>query len=334
MKTYLKIIIALIAAIVAFSGFFILNRPESAKTLQSTDDAYVRADLTVVAPHVAGLISEVLVADNQHVAADELLLRIDERELQIRLANVGAEINSLEAQLTRQQSVITQARAAVDASAASLKLAENDRQRFAILARSGSGSVQAAQQAEKEWATQTAALARDRAGLRSAELQVAVLQAELDKARAEQDDAELKLSYAAVRAPVAGVVSQRRARAGAYTSVGEALLTIVPLEEIYVEANFRETQLANVRVGQAVDVSVDALPGVRLQGRVESLGAASGASFSLLPPHNASGNFTKITQRLPVRIELDKHQPEAARLRVGMSVRPSIDTGSDGAGRD
>lgn len=332
-KTSSKIVIGVIAAVAVIGAFLILNRPESAKAIQSTDDAYVRADLTVVVPQVAGLVTEMLVEDNQHVEAGAPLIRIDDRELQIRLADAKAAISSLKAQLARQQSVIVQAQATLKASAAGLKLAESNRQRFANLAHDGSGSVQAAQQAEKEWATQTATLARDQAGLLSAEQQVAIFQAELGKAVAQKDDAELKLSYSRMTAPVAGVVSQRRARTGAYVRVGEPLLTLVPLEQVYIEANFRETQLANVQVGQPVDIAVDALPGVQLHGRVQSLGAASGSSFSAVPAHNATGNFTKITQRLPVRIALDHGQPDATRLRVGMSVRPSVHTNKVAAGR-
>lgn len=325
-KTSSKIVIGALAVVAVIGGFLILNTLESSKAIQTTDDAYVRADLTVVVPQVAGLVAGVLIKDNQHVEAGAPLVQIDDRELQIRLADTKATINSLKAQLTRQQSIIVQAQATLKASAANLELAESNRQRFANLAQDGSGSVQAAQQAEKEWATQTAAVTRDQAGLQAAEQQVAILKAELEKAAAQKDDAELKVSYSRITAPVTGVVSQRSARTGAYVRVGEPLLTIVPLENIYIEANFRETQLANVNVGQPVDITVDALPGVQLRGRVESLGAASGSSFSLVPAHNATGNFTKITQRLPVRIELAPNQTNASRLRVGMSVTPSIHT--------
>jgi membrane fusion protein (multidrug efflux system) len=231
----------------------------------------------------------------------------------------------LRAQLDRQQSAIAQAQAAVAASSANLKLAEANRLRFAYLARDGSGSVMAAQQAEAEWRIQRAARARDQAGLRAAEQQVAILRAEQDKAEAASAQADLNLSHAHIVAPVSGIVAQRHARVGGYARVGEPLLTLVPLDALYVEAHFRETQLARVRVGQPVDITVDALPDVHLKGRVHSLGPASGVSFSTVPPHNATGNFTKIVQRLPVRIHLEPDQEDARRLRVGMSVRPKIE---------
>lgn len=325
-KLRYRTLIGVIAAATVAGAIFILNRPEAQASVQSTDDAYVRADLTVIVPQVSGVITAVTVEDNQRVQAGEPLLRIDDRALRIALDAATATVAGLQAQLELQQTLIEQARAVVAASSARLELAKRNLTRSANLARDGSGTVQALESAEAEWATQRATHERDRAGLRSAEQRTAILQAELEKARAEQADASLKLSYTRITAPVDGVVAQRHARVGGYARQGEPLLTLVPLDDLYIEANFRETQLANVQVGQPVDIRVDALPGVRLKGHVESLGAASGASFSPVPPHNATGNFTKIVQRLPVRIQLDPGQEQAQRLRVGMSVRPSVDT--------
>jgi len=325
---YFRITAGVLVTGALVGAFLILNRPESVASEQSTDDAYVQADFTVVAPQVAGVVSRVAVEDNQQVRAGARLVSIDDRELRIAVDTAKATVASLQAQLDRQQSAIVQARAAVAASIASLKLAEANRSRFANLARDGSGTVQAEQQADAQLDIQRATRERDQAGVRAAEQQVAILRAELDKALAAKANAELNLSYTSVVAPVSGVVAQRKARVGGYVRVGDPLLTLVPLDALYVEANFRETQSARVRVGQPVDILVDALPGVRLKGRVESLGPASGVSFSPLPPHNASGNFTKIVQRLPVRIHLEPGQEDARRLRVGMSVRPRIDVGT------
>ena len=340
-----RIIAGSIAAISLSAAFLILNRSESSAATQSTDDAYVQADLTVIVPQVAGVITRVDVADNQEVQAGAPLVSIDERDLRIavdnakaHIASAQANIESLEAQLDRQQSTIAQAHAALTASSANLKLAEANRDRFANLARDGSGTVQAHQQAEAEWDVQRAARERDQAGLRSAEQQTAILRAELEKARAallaaqaEKASADLNLSYAGIVAPVSGIVAQRKARVGGYARVGEPLVTLVPLDAVYVEANFRETQMARVRVGQPVGITVDALPGVQLKGHVESLGPASGVSFSTVPPHNATGNFTKIVQRLPVRIRLEVGQEDVRRLRVGMSVHPEIDVSAAAA---
>lgn len=333
-----RIIVGSVVAAALIGAFLIFNRSESSASEQSTDDAYVQADLTVIVPQVAGVIVQVAVADNQDVSAGAPLVNIDDRDLGIavdnakaHVASAQATIESLQAQLDRQQSAIAQARAAVASSSANVKLAEANRARFANLARDGSGTVQAQQQSEAEWEVQRAARERDMAGLRSAEQQTAILRAELEKARAallaaqaEKANADLKLSYANVIAPVGGIVAQRKARVGGYARIGEPLLTLVPLDAVYVDANYRETQLARVQVGHPVTLTVDALPGVRLKGRVESLGPASGVSFSAVPPHNATGNFTKIVQRLPVRIHLEPGQEDIRRLRVGMSVRPSI----------
>lgn len=333
-----RIILGSIAALTLVAAFFVLNRPESSASVQQTDDAYVRADLTVIVPEVSGVIREVSVEDNQRVEAGAPLVRIDERQLRVVLATAQAHVvaaqanlDGMQARIVRQQSLVAEARAAITASSANIKLAEANRSRFANLARDGSGTLQAQQQAETQWETQRAALARDRASLQSVEQQTAVLQANLEGARgalqsaqAEQAAAELNLSHARMTAPVGGIVAQRAARVGGYARAGEPLLTLVPLDTVYIEASYRETQLAHVRAGQSVDISVDALPGVRLKGRVESLAPASGASFSTVPAHNATGNFTKIVQRLPVRIRIEAGQQDARRLRVGMSVRPSI----------
>lgn len=326
-----RIIAGSVAAVALVAAFLIFNRSESSADMQSTDDAYVQADFTVVAPRVSGVIDRLVVQDNQEVQAGAPLANIDDRDLLIAVDVAKATVDSLQAQLDRQQSTIAQARAAVSASSANLKLADANRSRFANLARDGSGTVQAQEQAEATWDTQRAALERDQAGLRAAEQQIAILRAELEKAHAAKADADLKLSYANIVAPVGGIVAQRKARVGGYVRIGEPLLTLVPLDAIYVEANFRETQMARMRIGQPVVITVDALPDIRLQGRVESLGPASGVSFSAIPPHNATGNFTKIVQRLPVRIHLEPGQEDVSRLRVGMSVRPVIDVSVEAA---
>lgn len=339
MKIRPHYVIGLVAAITMAGAFVILNRHESSADAQVTDDAYVKADFTVIVPEVAGVITEVLVADNQRVQAGDPLVRIDKRRLDIKaeaanasIAKTLASMDSLESQLARQQSVIEQAQAAVNASQATLKLAQADLQRFTNLARDGSGSVQAQQQAQTQTDVAQAALARDIAGLASARQQTAILQATLKEAeamlaaaQAEKAAAELDLSHADLAAPVSGVVTQRRARVGGYVQVGDPLLILVPLDAVYIEANFRETQLARIQVGQPVSIAVDALPGVLLKGKVESLGPASGVSLSAIPSHNATGNFTKIVQRMPVRIQLQTGQDDIQRLRVGMSVRPRVD---------
>lgn len=315
-----------------------LNQPESSAATQSTDDAYVQADFTTVAAQVSGTIDRVLVQEHQQVQAGDLLASIDDREFVVavaaaraQVASAQASISSLQAQLARQQTSIQQAQASVAAEQANLQLAQENRTRYRNLAADGSGTLQARQQAEAQLGIQQAGLDTAQAGLLAARQQVSILQAELEKARASlalassaQQAAELKLSYTRITAPISGSIGLQELRVGGFVSSGKPLLVIVPLDALYVSANYRETQLAQVSPGQTVTLTADALPGEQLHGQVESLGPASGVSYAAIAAHNATGNFTKIVQRLPVRIRLAPGQPAAGRLRVGMSVTPVI----------
>ena len=323
---------------VAIGSVFYLNRSESSASSQSTDDAYVHADFTTVAPQVSGTIETVLVEDNQPVRKGDVLAVIDDRDFvasvnvaKAQVASAQAGIANLQARLIQQQTVIRQAQAAVAADDAALKLAKVNHTRYRNLATDGSGTVQAQQQAEAQLSVQQAGLEKSQAGLLAARQQVDILKADLDQARATlahaqaaQAIAELKLSYTRITAPINGTIGEKSVRVGAFVNAGKPLLAIVPLDAVYITANFRETQLARVQTGQAVDIEVDALPGETLTGTVQSLGPASGVSYSAIAPHNATGNFTKIVQRLPVRIRIDPDQPAMAKLRVGMSVTPHI----------
>jgi len=334
------IVVGGVVVLAAAAAYATLNQPESEAAQQATDDAYVQADLTAMAPQVAGVIAEVPVQDNQAVQAGQLLVRLDDRDLRVALdaakaqvASAQASLEVLEAQIQRQNSEVQQVQANLSADEATLQLAQANRSRFTQMAQDGSGTEQARQQAEAQWQQASAARLRNQAAVASAQAQLGVLKAEhkraqaaLASAQAAQAGAELKLSYTLVKAPVAGVVAAHHARVGSYAQTGQPLLTLVPKDALYVEAHFRETQLARIQVGQAVSLRVDALPGVLLRAHVASLGPASGVSLSPLPAHNATGNFTKIVQRLPVRIELEPGQDVARQLRVGMSVRPQIET--------
>ena len=334
-------IISAVLLAVASAGVLYLNRPESSASTQSTDDAYVHADFTTVAPQVSGTVETVLIEDNQRVEKGDLLATLDDRDFvaavnaaKAQVASARAGIASLQAHLSRQQTAIRQAQAAVAADDAALKLASANQARYRNLANDGSGTLQARQQAEAQLSIQLARQDRSESGLQAARQQVDVLKADLEKAgatlahaQATQAIAELKLSHTRITAPIAGTIGQKSVRIGAFVSTGKPLLAIVPLDAVYITANFRETQLAHVATGQAVDIKVDALPGESLAGTVQSLGPASGVSYSAIAPHNATGNFTKIVQRLPVRIRIDPDQPAAAKLRVGMSVTPQIRIG-------
>ncbi len=335
-KAKITIAVALLSVLVG--GTYYLNRHESSASTQTTDDAYVEADFTTVAPQVSGNVSRVLIEDNQVVKAGDLLVTIDDRDFVVvleaakaQVAIAEANIASLQAQLVRQDSTIHQAQAIVAADEANLKLAQENQKRYRNLASDGSGTVQALQQAEAQLGTQQASLEKNRAGLLAARQQTDILKADLEKAKAAlaqakagQEAAELKLSYTRITAPVDGTIGQKSVRIGGFVNAGKPLLAVVPLDAVYITASFRETQLAHVQAGQSVEIKVDALPGETLQGKVESLSPASGVSYSPIAPHNATGNFTKIVQRLPVRISINPNQAAATKLRVGMSVAPTI----------
>lgn len=328
---------ATILAVVAGSIIY-LNKPESQSATQTTDDAYVQADFTFVAPQVSGTVDQVLIKDNQRVQKGDLIATIDNRDFVVALDSAKAQANSakasvasLQAKLTYQDSLVQQAQAAVEADTASLKLAQLNLKRYTNLATDGSGTVQAREEAQAKLAIQKANLHKNQAGLAAAKQQIEILRADIEKAKAVHVqakarvvDAELKLSYTQITAPIDGIVGQKSVRVGAYVNPGSPLLVVVPLEKVFVSANYRETQLANVKVGQEVEIKVDALPGKILRGHVDSLSPASGVSYSAIGAHNATGNFTKIVQRLPVKISLDANQPALKQLRVGMSVVPSI----------
>jgi membrane fusion protein (multidrug efflux system) len=306
----------------------------------STSDAYVQADNTTIAPKVSGYIAAVLVADNEPVKAGQILARIDDRDFKVALeqakadvAAASAAIANKQASLVAQQSIIEGAQATITVDQASETFAEQDNKRYASLAATGSGSVQNAQQAVSRISAARAAVARDKAALVNATKQVDVLKAELAEAQATlahdqavQDQAELNLSYTNVVSPVDGVVGNRTLRVGQFVQAGTQLMAVVPIAAAYIVANYKETQLADVRPGQPVEIEVDMYSGVTVHGHVDSVAPASGQQFALLPPDNATGNFTKIVQRIPVKIVLDPGSPLAGDLRPGMSVYPTIQT--------
>jgi membrane fusion protein (multidrug efflux system) len=315
--------------------------------LVSTDDAYVKADNTTIAPKVSGYLHDVLVGDNEQVRTGQVLARIDARDFRVALdqaksdvAAAEAAIASKQAQLGVQQAVIDAARATIDVDNATVTFAAQENKRYTDLAATGYGSVQNAQQAQSRNAGARAAIARDTANLTSALKQVDLLKAEivqahaaLARAQAMQSQAELNLDYTTIVAPIDGVVGNRTLRIGQFVQAGTQLMSVVPVSGAYVVANFKETQLTDVREGQAVDIAVDMFPGQRVHGHVDSIAPASGQEFALLPPDNATGNFTKVVQRIPVKIALDRRNDASIELRPGMSVIPVIETKSQAQNR-
>jgi membrane fusion protein (multidrug efflux system) len=313
-----------------------------ARFQESTDNAYLRADYTTVAPRVSGYVTEVLVRDNQPVRAGQILARLDDHDLKAALDQAIAEVQTadaklanLDARIAQQQAALEQEKADIAAGKATLAYAKADNHRYEELRKSGYGSVQRAQQAETEMRERMAQLRKHRAEYVTGERSIDVLKSDRLRAAAERErslaarhEAELRLSYTVIAAPVSGTVGARSLRVGQYVQAGTPLMAVVPLDAVYVVANYKETQLAQVRPGQPVTVKVDGFPGVALKGHVDSLAPASGQEFSLLPADNATGNFTKIVQRVPVRIALDD-DTLAGRLLAGMSARTTIDTRAD-----
>ena len=333
-----KITVAVLLAAVLAGSAYSFSYGEGHGARQSTDDAYVTADFTLVAPKVAGNVLEVLVEDHQAVKKGQLLARIDDRDYVVAvdmakadLAQAEADLARLRATVAQQGSAIERAGAAVAADEATLKFARANEARYRDLSSDGSATLQDRQQAESQAQAAAAQHKADTAALMGARQQTAILRAQVEqgeaqvaRSKAALEAAELHLSYTRIIAPIDGVVGQRSVRVGAYAQVGAAMLAIVPLQSAYVEANFRETQLARMRVGQRVDIAVDMLPGTTLHGHVASLAPASSVSFSPIAPDNATGNFTKVVQRLPVKIVIDPGQDAARRLKVGMSVTPTV----------
>ncbi|GAB7128185.1 HlyD family secretion protein [Silvimonas sp. JCM 19000] len=312
---------------------------------QSTDDAYVSADFTLVSPRVAGQISTLAVEDNQPVRKGQLLARIDDRDYVNAVTSAAANVaiaraatDHVLASLTQQQSVIEQARATLAAAQAASAFAQADFERYADLARQGAGSLQNAQQARSRIDSARADVARASASLQAARQQVAVLQAQRASAgatllhdQALLESARLSLSWTRIEAPIDGMVGQRAVRVGAYVTPGAPLLALVPLRQVYVIANFQETQLTRVRPGQSAEIRVDAWPDQVLHGTVDSFAPATGVTFAAIAPDNATGNFTKVVQRIPVKIALQPGQALLGDLRAGMSVQATVDTANAAA---
>lgn len=333
-KTVLLSLLLLVLLAIAWAIWTLMTRHD-----HRTDDAYVNADYTLVAPKVSGYINAVRVQDNQQVKAGELLATLDDRDYRVALESARADLQvseakllSSQAQLEQQQSVIEQQKASVAASQASAQYAGQSADRYNRLYKSGTVAADDQQKASSTQRSALAAVRQSQAALASAVKQVGVLQAavrsaeaDVAAAKASVDQAVLNLSYTRIVAPVAGMVGQRSARTGAYVSAGTRLLAVVPLQQTYITANFLETQLSDVRPGQRVRIHIDALPGETFTGHVDSIAPATGATFSAIAPDNATGNYTKVVQRLPVKIVLESNQPHLAQLRVGMSAIPEIE---------
>jgi membrane fusion protein (multidrug efflux system) len=306
----------------------------------STDDAYVAAYNTTLAAKVSGYVSKVAVTDNTHVHAGDVIAVIDDGDYRLAAASARDKVATQEATISRighqveaQQAAVIQANAQLVSAQAMARRQELELVRQTTLAAKDYATRQALEQAQANRDQAVAAVQAAQAALDSAGANVDVLKGQQQEAiktlaelKTSLAKAERDLSFTVIRAPLDGVIGNRAVQAGDFVQPGQRLASLVPLDEVYVNANFKETQLARLRVGQPVSIAVDALPGHPVRGTVESIAPASGSVFSLLPPDNATGNFTKIVQRLPVRVRVPSAVAREELLRPGMSVVVSVNT--------
>lgn len=328
------LLLALLVAAALFTHWWLVGRH-----YQTTDNAYVQGDITRVTSQLAAQVTEVLVTDNQAVEAGDLLVRLDDRDFAIALARSEAnlatrqaELAQARAMLTRQDSLIEAARAALDASRAEQKRIELDIQRITPLRRSGYASEEQLSNFRTQLEVAKAHVRGASAELQTQTLSKDTLAADIDRlaalvqaAESEVQRAEIDLSRTRITAPVPGRVGQRSVRIGQNVLPGDHLLAVVPARDLWVQANFKETQIRHMHRGQAVTLEFDAFDDQPIQGHIDSLFPASGAQFSLLPPDNATGNFTKVVQRIPIKIAIANDHPLSQLIRPGMSVRVRVD---------
>ncbi|HUC48832.1 MAG TPA: HlyD family secretion protein [Xanthobacteraceae bacterium] len=293
----------------------------NARKYESTDDAFIDARTVQISAQVAAAIVDVPVTDNQMVEAGAELVRLDDRDYVAQRDQAQASVNNYTAQIAEQKAKIDQAEKQVAQAQATLTFAQQQAERYQTLAKQGSGTVEQAQQYSSNLLQSQAAFAAAQANAAATEKEEPVLEAQLKNAQAQLAQAEANLSRTIITAPVAGRVTHLTAAKGAYAAVGQALMMFVP-RDIWVTANFKETQLDLMRPGQPVDIEIDAYPDHTFKGHIASIQAGSGTAFSLLPAENATGNYVKIVQRVPVKIVFDK--PPDVELGPGMSVVPTV----------
>lgn len=344
MQRLLKIflLIALTALVVLIAWSWGWQWLTTGRFEETTDNAYVRADITSVAPKVAGYVVGVDVADNETVETGDLLFRIDDKDYQARLAQAEANVASahaalvnLEAEARLQEAMIAQSKAQLASALAAQTLATQNLERYRSLVRTNAVSQALFEQREAASAQADAAVSAARAAIQAQRRKLEVLaarreaaQATLSQAEAARTLAQIDLDNTTVRAPVDGVVGNRQVRVGRFITTGTSVLDIVPVRHVWIVANFKESQLEHVRVGQSVRVAIDAYPHAEVRGVVDSLSPGSGTSFSLIPADNATGNFVRVVQRVPVKIRLTS-VPSEVHLVPGLSARVAIRTAGE-----
>jgi membrane fusion protein (multidrug efflux system) len=343
----IRLTILLVAAAIAA---FIMTHWDAwvgARVRQTTDDAYLRGDITPVSAKVEGYVRSVAVRDFQRVQAGDLLIEIDPAEFRAHVAQAEADvleaeaaIGNLQSRKLLQQANIAEAESAIAVTQADVDRTKLEAKRQSTLLSTSYGTPQKVEQATADQRRFEATLASNRAALDGQRRQMGVLDTEEIQLRAEAkakrailDLAQINLGYTRIVAPADGMVGERGVREGQYVHVGTQVIAVVPLRNVWVIANFKETQLTHVAIGQKAEVTVDTFPGTVVTGHVDSIAPASGSQFSLLPPDNATGNFTKVVQRIPVKIVIDSAGSLAGKLRPGMSVVATIITDKKPAGK-
>ena len=335
-------VIAGLAAVLLAAGYYGYNWWSNGRFIISTDDAYVSADVATIAPKITGYIKTVAAGDNAHVTAGAPLVVLDDSDYRIALGQADAQLNTeqatiarIEQQMTAGQAAISQAEAQLASAKAAAANAAAEYNRISSLEAKSFATGQALDAAQMAMSQTQSAVAAAEAGVNAARANAAVVAAQkteaervLDQYRLARAQAQLNLDHTVIRAPFDGVVGNRAAEVGEYVQPGQRLLALVPLDGVYVDANFKETQLSELKPGQKVAIKVDAYPDQSIQGTVESVAPASGSVFSLLPPDNATGNFTKIVQRVPVRIRIPAEVASQGLIRPGMSIVADVDTRS------
>jgi len=319
---------------------------QTGRFLAETDDAYVQGDISVLTPRIEADVTEIAVADNQRVRAGQVLLRLDDRDARLQVRQDEAALEEAEAAIRTARQTLGQLQAQIGAAEAQIEQAraeqaraEAEARRTQSLAGSGYSSRQAAETAVADQRKAVAAVRAAEAELAVRQQAVPVQEAQLAQAEARRDQAaaaleqaRIALTYAEIRAPFDGIAGNRAAQLGQRVRPGQQLIAVAPLPQaLFVVANFKETQLAGMRPGQPVEITVDAIPGHVLHGHVDSFAPGTGSQFSLLPPENATGNFTKVVQRVPVKLVLEPGQDAEAIawLRPGLSVVAEVDTRAD-----
>ena len=334
------LIVAGVVLALAVGGGFGAEWWRNGRYFISTDDAYVHAHNTTLASKVSGYVTGIPVEDNATLRAGDVIATIDDGDYRLaadaareKVATQQATVDRIGQQVIAQAATIEQTKAQMTSAQAEAKKTQLEFARQQNLAAQQFASRQTLEQAEANRDQAVAAVASAQAVIDAAQANLDVLKAQqqeaartLDELKTAQDKAERDLSFTVIRAPVDGVFSNRAVQTGDFVQIGQRIASIVPLDDVYIDANFKETQLARLHPGQPVSISVDALPGHAIAGEVASLSPASGAVFSLLPPDNATGNFTKIVQRLPVRIAVPAAVAAQGLLRPGMSVTVDVDT--------